>query len=122
MKITQLQPKGSDERGSTTEYLHERSGKQLLLFRKAGTINGRHYHKGISPAKDPEIFIVAHGTCKVSWRHINSSELETQEVTGPAQLEVPPYIWHEVEPVTDCVFLELNSIEEHAADVFYLEK
>ena len=120
MTITPIELKGNDERGYTAEYDPEYKGKYLLLYRKAGTVNGRHYHKGISKTKDPELFIIIHGKCKVSWRHIDSTELQTAEVTGPARMEIPPYTWHEVITETDCTFLELNSLEEHIADTFYL--
>lgn len=120
MIITPIAIAGNDERGYTAEYNTEYKGKHLLLFRKAGTVNGRHYHKGISATKNPEIFLIIHGTCKISWRHIDDTELQTQVVTGPARLEIPPFTWHEVIPQTDCTFLELNSLEEHIADTFYL--
>ena len=122
MQITPIPTTGPDERGFTAEYFHERSGTQLLLFRKAGAVSGRHYHKGISPGKNPEISILVHGTCRINWKHIDSSEIQTQEVTGPAEIRIPPFIWHEVIALTDYVLTEQNSIEEHAEDLFFLEK
>ena len=50
-------------------------GQQLIIFRKAGTVSGRHYHKGISPTKDPEIFVLLTGNCTVNWRNINEEEI-----------------------------------------------
>jgi hypothetical protein len=120
MKIENLPLTGSDDRGFTAEYLHERSGNQLALFRKAGSISGRHYHKGISVTKDPEILILLHGTLRFSWKHIDDRDAQSETVTAPAKLEVPPYIWHELVAETDCVLLEMNSIAEHTADTFYL--
>ncbi len=119
MQITPLAISGSDERGFTSEYLHERSGKQLIVFRKAGTVSGRHYHKGISATKNPEIFIVLHGTATINWRNINDTEIQSATVTAPVKLEIPPYTWHELIANTDCTCLELNSIAEHVADTFY---
>jgi hypothetical protein len=121
MKLTPITLKGNDERGYTAEYLHERSGMQLLLFRKAGSVSGRHYHKGLSATKNPEIFVVVHGTCTINWRHIDHETIDTMQVTGPVRLDIPPYIWHEVIAGTDCTFLELNSVEEHIVDTFYLD-
>lgn len=121
MKLTPISLRGNDDRGYTAEYLHERSGQQLLLYRKAGSVSGRHYHKGLSATKDPEIFIVVHGTCTINWKHINDGVIETIKVTGPARLDIPPFIWHEVIAETDCTFLELNSVEEHVADTFYID-
>lgn len=121
MKITALELSGRDERGYTCEYVHERSGKQLIVYRKAGAVSGRHYHKGISATKNPEIIIILHGSCRISWRHIDETELESAVVTGPVKLEVPPNVWHELVMETDSSFLELNSLEEHKADTFYLQ-
>lgn len=117
--ITPL-PHNNDERGFTAEYNHLRGGLQLMLYRKAGTVSGRHYHKGASATKNPEVLLVMHGQCTVNCKHIDDTEIQTTVVTGPTQLEIPPYIWHELIPVTDCVMSELNSIEEHKADTYYL--
>lgn len=38
MKIIPIELKGSDERGYTAEYEHSRKGQQLIVFRKAGSI------------------------------------------------------------------------------------
>lgn len=121
MKITPLKTTGPDDRGYTAEYFHGRLGTQLIIFRKAGTVNGRHYHKGITIAKNPEILVLLSGSCMVHWRALDSSQLQTALIDGPAVVEIPPYVWHEFVTKTDCTFIEMNSISEHAADTFYLE-
>ncbi|MCD6064657.1 MAG: hypothetical protein K0R82_2568 [Flavipsychrobacter sp.] len=121
MKIEQIALSGRDGRGYTAEYMHERTGKQLILFRNAGTVSGRHYHKGLSPTKAPEILVLLHGTMRVNWKLVDTSDLKTAVVEGPAKLEVPILVWHELIAETDCVLLEMNSIAEHSADTFYLE-
>lgn len=120
MKITPIELKGNDERGYTAEFDNGRPGTQLLLFRKAGSISGRHYHKGLSATKNPEIFIVLYGTCAINWYKIDDPQVQSATVTGPARLEIPPYTWHEVIAETDCTFIEMNSIAEHVADTFYI--
>jgi len=120
VKITPIAILGTDERGYTAEYLHERMGGHLIVFRKAGSISGRHYHKGLSATKDPEIFIIFNGSCTVNWKDINETEIHTAEVSGPVKLEISPNTWHEIIGTTDCTALELNSLEEHKADTFYL--
>jgi dTDP-4-dehydrorhamnose 3,5-epimerase-like enzyme len=120
MIITPISLSGSDNRGFTAEYPHERTGEQLIIFRKAGTVSGRHYHKGISATKNPEIFIVLTGKCTVNWRHIEEPEIQTAELEGPVKLVIPALIWHELLMHTDCTCIELNSIEEHKNDTFYL--
>lgn len=124
MTIKELALAGNDARGYTAEYQQPRTGTHLIVYRKAGTISGRHYHKGLSATKDPEILILLHGTCTLSWFDVRSNDKTpaTQVVNGPVQIEVPPYIWHEVLAGTDCVMIELNSIAEHVADTFYLDQ
>jgi dTDP-4-dehydrorhamnose 3,5-epimerase-like enzyme len=119
MTITPIEIAGTDERGFTAEYYHERLGQQLIIFRKAGTVSGRHYHKGLSLTKAPEIFILLTGSCTVNWRNVNEESLQSAELTGPVKLEIPTHTWHELVMHTDCTCLELNSISEHKNDTFY---
>jgi len=116
--IKQLDEIGTDDRGYTFEYFHERYGRHLLCFRKAGTVSGGHYHKGLSLTKDPEILIVASGSMHLHYRNVNDPELIRIRVDGPVKIEIPPFVWHEVHCITDCTFLELNSLSEHEADTF----
>ena len=120
IKATPIIPSGSDERGYTAEFEQLRTGTHLIVYRKAGTISGRHYHKGLSATKNPEILILLSGTCTFNWKHIEDSEVQTAKYEAPVQFEIPPEIWHEIIPVTDCTFIEQNSIAEHAADTFRL--
>ena len=119
MKIEQIGLAGSDERGYTAEYLHNRAGTQLILFRKAGSVSGRHYHKGLSVTKAPEILILLHGKMRFNWRPVDAAELETAMVEGPAKVEMLAMVWHELVAETDCVLVEMNSIAEHVADTLY---
>jgi dTDP-4-dehydrorhamnose 3,5-epimerase-like enzyme len=119
MKITVIEPFSKDDRGTVSEYYHERTGQHLIVFSHAGAVRGRHYHKGISLSKNPEILFLMSGTCTCNWREAYSDELRTETIYGPVKMEIPPYTWHEVIAVTDCCFLELNSLSEHIADTFY---
>lgn len=116
--ITPLDKVGSDERGYTYEYFHERYGRHLICFRKAGSISGRHYHKGLSLTKDPEVLILASGNIQFNWRKANQSNTEQVFVEAPAKIDIPAYTWHEIIAITDCTFIELNSLSEHEADTF----
>lgn len=116
--VTPLDKISNDERGYTYEYFHERYDRHLLCFRKAGTISGRHYHKGLSLTKNPEILVLVHGNVNLNWKHINSGALQTTWIEAPARIEIPPYIWHELVALSDCSFIELNALSEHQADTF----
>jgi hypothetical protein len=119
MKIIPIETTGPDDRGYTAEYYHERLGLHQIIFRKAGTVSGGHYHKGISMTKNPEIFILMSGSCTLKWRNVNEKEEHTAIITAPTRLEIPPYTIHTVLADTDITCLELNGIAEHRADTFY---
>jgi dTDP-4-dehydrorhamnose 3,5-epimerase-like enzyme len=94
-------------------------GGHLIVFSKAGSVRGRHYHKGLSLTKNPEILILLSGELSFSWREVMTTEESKEIVKGPARIEIFPYTWHELVAINDCSFLELNSLSEHVADVFY---
>lgn len=119
MKITTITPFNTDQRGFVAEYYHERIGQHLIVFSKAGAIRGRHYHKGLSITKNPEILILLSGSYTLNWREANTENIQTATVAAPAKIEIPAYTWHELVAITDCSFIELNALSEHAADVFY---
>lgn len=119
MMITPIDCLNIDERGYVAEYEHERIGKHLLVFSKAGSVRGRHYHKGLSATKNPEVLILLTGSMKMNWKRVGEETILNINIQSPAKLEIPPFTWHELIAETDCSFLEQNSLEEHAADTFY---
>ncbi len=119
MKIIQLTPFHTDDRGFNCEYVQDRKGVQMLVYSKPGAIRGGHYHKGISPTKNPEIIVLLSGVCTIHWQHKDSAQSETQMVTGPVRIEIPPYTWHRFVFETESIMFEMNSLAEHAADTFY---
>ena len=122
IKATPIIPAGTDERGYTAEFMQERLGTHLIVFRKAGTVSGRHYHKGLSSTKNPEILVLMSGTCTFNWKYIDQEKITTVQYDAPVHFEIPPLVWHEIIPITDCTFMEQNSIAEHAADTFRLDE
>ncbi|RYZ56123.1 MAG: hypothetical protein EOP49_01185 [Sphingobacteriales bacterium] len=121
MKITPLDSFSRDDRGYISEYTHERTGQHLIVFSKAGAVRGGHYHKGLSPSKDPEITILLSGTCTFTWRLAGELDSQSAQVVAPARVEVPPGVWHALYADTDTSFIEMNSLDEHVADTFYEE-
>lgn len=119
MKIIPIHPFNTDDRGFGCEIDQERTGKQIIVFSKPGAVRGRHYHKGISPTKNPEIIILLSGTCVFNWRKWDETAIQTAIVEAPARIEIPPYTWHELIFKTESALLEMNSLAEHAADTFY---
>lgn len=119
IKVQDLRFIGESDRGSTYEFDCDRQGPFTIGFRKAGSVNGRHYHEGVSPQKDPEVFILLHGTMDVYARNLLNGEEMRSAYHAPVQLEIYPNIWHEIVAVTDITFVELNSIAEHSKDTKY---
>jgi hypothetical protein len=107
---------GESDRGKTYEFENSRKGIQTLGLRKAGSINGRHFHEGKSETKNPEIFILLNGTIELYARNLENGREMSSEIQAPVELHIHPNIWHEIKAINDIVFIELNSIAEHAAD------
>ena len=120
VRITPLELIGTDDRGYTCEYFHERMGRHLVIFRKAGTLSGNHYHKGASLSKQPEILILLSGTAIFRYGNIQERAVIRIELDVPSKIEIDPYVWHELETKTDCTLIELGSLSEHNADTYRL--
>ncbi len=118
VKLTELDKIGYSDSGYTYEYFHERMGRHLILFRKAGSVSGNHYHKGLSLTKNPEILVLLSGVATLSYKEVQGGTMKRVQLSVPTQIEISPYIWHELYCHTDCTLIELCSISEHEADTF----
>lgn len=118
VKITPLDKIGYDERGYTYEYFHERMGRHLVIFRKANSISGNHYHKGLSLTKNPEILMLLSGAIILRYKEPQQAQIHIVQITIPSQIEIFPFVWHEIQCITDSTMLELGSLSEHEVDTF----
>lgn len=118
VEIKPLEVLGHNSFGSTLKIDLNGKREGILAYRKAGSISGRHYHKGHSEGKNPEKLALVSGVLKLVCRHLETKEEQTYHLKAPIMIEVGPMVWHEVTAFTDIVFVEMNSIEEHAADTF----
>ncbi|KKS38929.1 MAG: hypothetical protein UV01_C0001G0005 [Parcubacteria group bacterium GW2011_GWA2_42_14] len=123
VKIERLNPADPwDRRGLTTEWKFE-NGSQITVFeRKKGIKFGGHYHAGGDPSKNPEKFYLVKGRVRAKFL-----VLETLRVCGKSAVLVPkdkdkvgeeyiltagntltiwPYVYHEMEALEDCIFIE----------------
>ncbi len=117
----QLQPidvKAVDERGALHYFATDRTGEFLLVYRKAGTVSGQHYHKGISAGKNPEDMLLVQGKADLHWKHLETKEEKTIQLVAPIRVQIPANIWHELTAISDIVFIELNSLSEGSEDTF----
>jgi dTDP-4-dehydrorhamnose 3,5-epimerase-like enzyme len=113
---------GEDERGCTHTFNTDRTGQFMIAYRKAGSLSGRHYHKGLSPNKNPEKIIIMQGAATINWFDINGPKKGSVEVKAPAMVTIQPWAWHEVVADTDIVVLELNGPADGPGDTFRLEE
>ena len=122
VKVSALSLVSEDERGATFEIINERTGNFILAYRKAGSSSGRHYHMGRSFYKDPEILYLLSGEAVIRWRRIDEKEIKEIKVTSPAKVEIAINIWHELIPLSDCSFWEMNSLNDVRGDSIRVEE
>jgi dTDP-4-dehydrorhamnose 3,5-epimerase-like enzyme len=109
------------DKGETYQMQSERTGTFVFGTRRAGSINGRHYHKGNAPTKNPELFYLFTGKGVIRVLDLHTQERAEIFVEGPCRISFPPYMFHELEALTDISFMECNSRTEHAGDTYYLQ-
>ncbi|MDA3616235.1 hypothetical protein [Polluticaenibacter yanchengensis] len=109
---------GKTERGETNAFENDRTGQFLLSHRIAGSKNGGHIHTGKHPYKRPEKLMLLNGTADLVWKTKDGGS-GSERVIAPAHIHIPPNVWHQLNAVTDIVFMEFNSLEAGQGDSFY---
>lgn len=123
IEIQPLPKVAEDERGPTHYFNTDRSRQFVCGFRKAGSVSAKHYHKGGSPGKNPEVLVLFQGEITLNWFDVrNPDHKGTEHVKAPALVTVYPWAWHEVIAETDMIFLEQNTLEDGKTDTFWLEE
>lgn len=121
IEVKALPKVAEDERGPTHYFDTDRSTQFVCGFRKAGSVSARHYHKGLSVGKNPEVLVLFQGEITINWFDVRNPESKgSQKVVAPALVTVYPYAWHEVLADTDMIFLEQNTLEDGKSDTFWL--
>ncbi len=119
IKVTKIEEKGRNEKGITFEIENlDRTGKYILAQRNKGSISGGHYHKGISPTKNPEIVFLLQGEGVLKYKSLESSDFLELKIEALSKIEIFPNTWHELHALSDILFLELNSLKEGDLDTF----
>lgn len=118
--ISSIDVKAIDERGALHYFSTNRTGEFLLVYRKAGTISGQHYHKGISAGKNPEDMLLVQGSAILHWKDLITNKEETITLNAPTRVLINANVWHELTAVTDIVFVELNSLADGSEDTHRL--
>ena len=120
VSVSKIDVKAMDERGALHYFNTDRSGEFLLVYRKAGTISGQHYHKGNSAGKNPEEMLLVQGSLTMHWKNLNTEEKGSLTIEAPSRVIIEANVWHEVKALTDIIFIELNSLVEGSEDTFRL--
>lgn len=121
-KIEPLHIFAEHERGKTLLFDNERTGEFILGYRNKDSISGRHYHKGVALNKNPEILILISGAIQLKTIDLTTKKEQSTKIDTPSRIEIPAMVWHEVIALTDCVFLETNSINDCDTDTYRLEE
>ena len=116
LHIQGLDLAGKNKQGSTYELLSDRSGDFIIGYRNEGTVSGRHYHEGKAAQKAPEVLLLLTGRIALFARHLETEEEVRTTINAPCRIEIHPFVWHELHALSDISFVELNSLEAHAAD------
>lgn len=115
-RITPLEAVKEDERGRVFACSTRPAGNWLVITRKKGTVSGQHYHEGRVAGKNPEVLILLAGEIELYVKDLRTAEEERTIIRNPAIIEIFPFVWHEVTALTDALFLELNSLDQHNRD------
>lgn len=121
IEIQALTKIGEDERGTTHIFETDRTGEFIFSYRKAGSLSGRHFHKGLSKNKNPEKIILVSGEATLNWHHVNGNEKGCEKIIGPSLIHIYPNIWHELVADTDIIVFEMNALKDGQGDTFRLD-
>ena len=120
VSVSKIDVKAIDERGALHYFSTNRTGEFLLVYRKAGTISGQHYHKGKSAGKNPEEMLLVQGSIDMEWKNLLTEEKGNLTIEAPSRVIIEANVWHEVKALTDIIFIELNSLAEGSEDTYRL--
>jgi tellurite resistance-related uncharacterized protein len=120
VSVSIIDVKAIDERGALHYFSTNRTGEFLLVYRKAGSISGQHYHKGKSVGKNPEEMLLLQGSITMNWKNLETNITDTITIEAPSRVIIKANVWHEVKALTDIIFIELNSLAEGSEDTYRL--
>lgn len=122
IKIIKITPQQPDERGLAYAFSTRNSSFFNVLKRKKGSISGKHYHKGFSKSKSPEILYLIEGKAKMFVKEVESGIIEEFFIEENNLIKIPAWIYHEVHAITDIIFLEIYIEEsDFKKDTYYLK-
>jgi len=94
-----------DPRGDVFEWKIS-DGHQITLYRRrAGEYFANHAHTGRDPSKNPERFLLISGKVKATFITRDGRE-DSAVIEAVSSVEIYPDVFHEMEALEDCVFIE----------------
>jgi hypothetical protein len=107
---------GENASGRTFQLEARKTARYLVCYRYAGSVSGNHYHEGKLAGKHPEQLLLLQGQARIEWRGPQDADKQTQTLEAPMRIDIDPFVRHWVVALTDLLFLELNSLEDHQRD------
>ncbi|PIR74169.1 MAG: hypothetical protein COU35_03875 [Candidatus Magasanikbacteria bacterium CG10_big_fil_rev_8_21_14_0_10_47_10] len=99
----------SDDRGDVFELFRNLPGKQVTLYtRKQGSTFANHFHTGIDPSKDPELFFLISGQIRLYAKNRKGEDLR-QDIDPMSYVIIEKDVYHEMEALTDVIFIEYRA-------------
>ncbi len=117
-KVIKIESFKEAEKAVKYEFSSRASSNYILIKGKKGGKFGEHWHKGTVVSKNPEILFLIEGKVHMICKHVQSSEIQESDIMSPVVIEIFPNWYHTVHALSDVIFLELTSVEDHKADSF----
>jgi len=115
-KITKIKSFKETEKALKYEFKTRATPDYIYIKGKKGAVFGEHWHEGKVKAKSPEVVILLEGKARLFARHIKTKQEQEEEIEGPVIIKIYPFWYHEMKALTDVIFLDLGSLEDHLAD------
>lgn len=112
IKIKKIEPSRDTEKGSDRAFSTRDTGYVVVLHRNKGFVSGKHYHRGKSESKSPEVLYLVEGRIKIITKNMRTGETMEHEISDNSLIEIPAGIYHEVHHLTDTIILELCITEK----------
>jgi quercetin dioxygenase-like cupin family protein len=98
-----------DARGRIVKYpLAEPARELVVVERNKGTVSGDHYHRGLDESKNPERLFVVKGRVNLDVKNLSTGEKSSQIIGPLTELRIYPNVYHRLDALEDCVFIEVN--------------
>jgi len=117
LEVTEFNHIGDDERGLTKSFSVKDYREFIYLTRKANTLSGNSYHKGLNKGTVEKVFVLLSGCITLRYRGVDSDDVFIKNIDKPSVIKIKPYVIHNIFAHSDIVMLENNSIGDINSDI-----